>query len=125
MKKSVTVFGMFIVLALATPGLAGDCQRLWTYVDEATHGIITSFKEYDPSALERNMEDLLFWDSYLQIECGGGVVAESPIYWLGEKYRGKTMTPYTAGFVLWLKELKEENLDISPSGLVRGRKFTQ
>ena len=66
---------------------------------------------------------MVFWDAYVQVECTRGDVVETPVLWLVKNGLSES-NPYLAGFLFWMKDLKEINgLDITPEGLVRGRSF--
>lgn len=110
------------ILLWASQGIAGDCKKLWPHAEKARQNIIDSFVQYDLRRLGRETENLIFWDTYIQTECSQGRVQETPVVWLSRQ--GQRVSPYTAGFLFWIEDIRDTmQLDITPMGLIRGRKF--
>jgi len=114
------IITLTMLLIISGQGLAADCDKLRSHVTAARDAVVASFIDYDLVRLDRETENLIFWDTYIQVECNRGTVETTPVVWLSRQ-RHSDLSPYLAGYLFWLESLRESDLDITPAGLVRGR----
>ena len=119
MKKLIGI-ALALLLTKAGPALAGNCTKLQLHLNEVAEELVTAFKEGDITAIDEAKDNLVFWDAYYKIECPGD---ETPIDMLGKRGSGQKMSPYLAGFLLWMEKLEKRGIYMTPAGLVRGRTF--
>jgi hypothetical protein len=120
-NKIIILMAIFAVVWAGTV-LAGECEAIKGHIDEAVENIVCNFREYNIEALKNEMDNLIFWDAYIQIECKNHEF-QTPIHWLSKKSR-KDITHYEAGFLFWLEDVKlQKGVNITPNGLVKGRTF--
>ena len=79
--RRIAIFILSFV-AFGSHAMAGDCENLVAYTRDAESRVVTSFKAGDIKEMEKALDDMLFWDYYLQIECGGGKKLWTPVQWL-------------------------------------------
>ncbi|MBC8432374.1 hypothetical protein [Desulfobacula sp.] len=123
MKRLLVCFTIVCLMA-AAPCVAGECPKYDTYVTEAQQNMVIDFKQNNLSLLDKDKDELIFWDAFVQVKCGRGGIVPTPYVWLLSKLNGDDFTSYQAGFLFWLEDLKQNRgLDVSPIGLVKGRGF--
>ena len=118
----------FVMVLLSILGIFGAsahafdrCKNIHEMVQESVSDAVAGFERGDEQAIEKAVDDLIFWDSYLHLECGGRFRGLSPLRELAGS--GQDFSPYSAAFWFWLKRMREKGVDLSPGGLVRGRRF--
>lgn len=104
----------FLVMLTAGTVSAENCLRIQPYLNEARQKIVITFAQGDTKGLNEEINTLLFWDTYAQIECHQGQAVDTPILWLSRQ-TNNTLTPYLAGFLFWLEHIRQyQGLDLTP-----------
>lgn len=122
-KMKYMILGITALLAFTASVQADECRRVHLFLDEAEQNMIAAFTSRDHQALAREVDNLIFWDAYAQVECRPGAISPTPVQKLSQR-PNRNLNPYTAGFLLWLQKVEARlGFSLSPAELVRGRTF--